>query len=767
MAWQLHYTSARRGPTGRSGFQFVAETPGLPDGTRARITPHVSYRPPPEAPLSPADDELDQFPVSLLYDRVDGRPLLLRCRYLGRDYSGRYGNFFAHAVVAEPDELEGVRPVELWHAPLWTDSPASETDLPEVDELVPDEGLDPESLAAWLASEADPDEAFGRLARIVDAVVAVLGRGHGRVVLVSSDIELVARWIAVVSYSLPVAAASALSFVTYSADPDGAPQRLVGTTPDVWASAQRTSPAVPLDLPVQGADEAGRFARTVAACWRDADFAGLDALAELALLGSGASPDAPDPAVLDRAAGLLALCRGEHGVPEDEEAGAADLLTRHGTAIPDWVWGDLVRGVPSMGYDLALAVHRWAHAAGASEVAGQCAARALAQAPDLTAVVRLAAEGTPRGELVAAASGRARSGASDLPKAFAECPAEHREALLEGVLKGLHAADGPTRKAVLTDATCDLLFDELYMNAAAAKPFRAGKGFTPPKAFGKGSGGWFSPREVDDGFRGGGVPAEVAAAVLASVGRRVPERRVAVTGRLLGLGLSVVELDPVLSSVWEDPPDPVMCLELVAAHPEACAEHPALGVLPSRTFMRVAAGYGELAEASTLRLAERVRTVLPGGAADADAAIVRAHAEAVTAEKPVDAARALDGLPRAGRLAVRAFESAAERLERRGAAFRAELLAAASPTARARLGVQWTGGPGARRRRGGDSERRDELVEVALRLRARGVREPALEEWARGAASGFLAARHLESRFASDPGLRAALKALLDDARRG
>ncbi|MFC4909814.1 hypothetical protein [Actinomadura gamaensis] len=737
MAWQLHYTSARRGPTGRSGFQFVAETPGLPDGMRARVTPHLSYRPPPEAPLSPSDEELDQFPVSLLYDRVDGRPLLLRCRYLGRDYSGRYGNFFAHAVVAEPDELEGVRPAELWHAPLWTESPSSETELPEVDDLVPDEGLDPESLAAWLSDE--PEGAYERLARIVDAVVTVLGRGHGRVVLVSSDVELVARWIAVVSYSLPVAAASALSFVTYSADPDGAPQRLVGTTPDVWASAQRTSPAFPLDRPVAGAQEAGRFARTVATCWREADFAGLDALAELALLGSSGA--VPDPAVLDRAAGLLALCRGEHGVPEDEEAGAAELLTRHGTAIPDWVWRDLVRGVPSMGYELALAVHRWADAAGAPEVAVQCAARALSQAPDFTAVVRLATGGTPHGEIVAAASGRARSGASDLPKAFVECPAETRTALLEGVLNGLHAADAATRKAVLTDAACDLLYDELF---SAGRPHES-----------------FSPY-VEDGLRG-----VVAAEVLASVGRRTPERRVAVTGAILGLDLSVAELDPVLSAVWEEPPDPVVCLELLAAYPDACAEHPALGVLPSRTFVKVANGYGGLAEASTLRLAERVRTVLPGGAADADAAVVRAHADAVTADEPADAARALDGLPRAGRLAARAFESAAERLERRDPVFRAELLAAASPTARARLGVQWTGGPGGRRRRGGDGDRRDELIEVALRLRARGVREPALEEWARGAVSRFLAARHLESRFASDPALRAALKALLGDARRG
>ncbi|MGH3239473.1 MAG: hypothetical protein ACRDNL_03780, partial [Spirillospora sp.] len=137
MAWQLHYTSARRGPTGRAGFQFVAETPGLPDGVRAGVTPYLSYRPPPDAPLSPDESELGGFPVSLLYDRVDGRPLLLRCRYLGRDYSGRYGNFFAHAVVAEPDELEGLRPAELWHAPHWTHDPAPEPVLDPLDELTP------------------------------------------------------------------------------------------------------------------------------------------------------------------------------------------------------------------------------------------------------------------------------------------------------------------------------------------------------------------------------------------------------------------------------------------------------------------------------------------------------------------------------------------------------------------------------------------------------------------------------------------------------
>lgn len=126
MAWQLHYTSARRGPTGRAGFQFVAETPGLPDGVRAAVTPHLSYRPPPDAPPPPRR-RARQVPRRVPVRPGGRRPLLLRCRYLGRDYSGRYGNFFAHAVVAEPAELEGLRPAELWHAPLWAPGPRRTT----------------------------------------------------------------------------------------------------------------------------------------------------------------------------------------------------------------------------------------------------------------------------------------------------------------------------------------------------------------------------------------------------------------------------------------------------------------------------------------------------------------------------------------------------------------------------------------------------------------------------------------------------------------
>ncbi|TDD79844.1 hypothetical protein E1293_22300 [Actinomadura darangshiensis] len=665
MAWQLHYTSARRGPTGRAGFQFVAETPGLPDGMRAAVTPYLSYRPPPDAPLSPDDSELGLFPVSLLYEEVDGRPLLLRCRYLGRDYSGRYGNFFAHAVVAEPEELEGLRPAELWHAAHWTPLPAPGTVLDPLDELTPGAALDPEALAAWLAT-AGPDDPYALLASLVDAVAGVLAQGHGRVVLIAGDVELIARWIAVVSYSLPVAAAARLSFVTYTADPDGAAQRLVGTTPAVWSAAQsHASHASAFDLRtgVPGG-AASRFARTVAGCWRTSDFGGLDALGELAPLN--------DPAQ-EGAAALLAMCRGDATVTADEEDAAAELLSRRGSGIPDWVWRDLVPGVPSMGLDLALALHDRA-------------------------------------------------------------PAELRDAVLDGVVDGLADAGPAALTSALTSAHCDRLYGH---------------------------------RE-----RLRDVPA-VAVPVLASIGRRHRSRRIAVTGELLRL--DGADIEGALREIWAAPPSAAECVDLLDAHGldghGRPAVHPALAELPSRTFTRLAFPGGDgLADPATLRLAERAGELMPGERAGRDAELVQAYGKAITAG-PSRAARALERIAGADgatpQLAGEAFAGAARRLFARPPGFRAELLAALSAAGRARLAAQWTDGlPGRTRAgraplRGAEIERRNELVEVVLRLRKRGVTEPSLEAWARAAAGRWLAAKQLDSHLARRPELRAELRDLL------
>ncbi|MFD0891311.1 hypothetical protein ACFQ08_42755, partial [Streptosporangium algeriense] len=226
-------------------------------GLRSRIAPLLAYRPPPDAPLAPTEREMSCFPVALTYDLLGPHRVLTRCVYLGRDYSGRYGNFLGHALVAAPEELTGLRPVELWEAPFWRDSP--DTVLPGLTEIVPGATSDPESLGEWLARQGDGG--YARLGLLLETTVRSLARGHGRLVLVAGDVEEIVRWITVISYSLPPAVALGLSFTTYSADPATASQTIVGTTPGVWLPSDLDAEVIDLAEPVTGS-RPGRLART-------------------------------------------------------------------------------------------------------------------------------------------------------------------------------------------------------------------------------------------------------------------------------------------------------------------------------------------------------------------------------------------------------------------------------------------------------------------------------------------------------------------------
>lgn len=464
MAWQLHYTSARSGPDGRSGFQFTARTPGLPPGTESTVAPFLVYRTPPEAPHSPTPAELAVFPITLAYDQVGGRPMLVRCRYLGQDYSGRFGNFLAHAVVAEPHELVGLRPIEFWEASFWDDFPAVSPDLDPLDDPLPGDAFDPESLGHWLRRN-DP---YDLLVSLIDAVT----RSEDQVRLVARDVERIARWIAVLSCSVPVSTAARLSFVTYTGDPGSSPHRLVGTTPDVWSSLRTDLPAYFLDTSQAPQKRVGsRYARAVADCWQRLDLEGLDALAELAEFNG-----------FEAAAVLLAACKGEK-LDLAEQRLAAGLLSQ--PDLPTWVWPRL--DPASLGFELAAAVH--AHALDRTQAelaAARCAALALgshdlrdrlrgvtltdplalvptitaelAAAPDLVAIAEITVIADQLGVPVLAAETqravRDRIRTKSLLDAYDIVARRWLPTFVTGLVHGLEAAGSAARREQLGDEAC-------------------------------------------------------------------------------------------------------------------------------------------------------------------------------------------------------------------------------------------------------------------------------------------------------------------------
>lgn len=492
MAWQLQYTSAASGPTGRAGFQFTAETPGLPPGTHARVGPYLGYRPPPGATITPTAEQIRAFPVALAYGPLGDRlRVLSRCVYLGRDYSGRFGNFLGHALVFAPAELAGLRPVEFWGADVWAHDPAPPgTALPEPADLAPGPLADPESLGEWLT--AGGDAAYARLGVLLRVVWHAIGQGRGRLILVGEHTEDIARWIAVLSYSLPWTYAERLSFTTYSGDPANAAQTIVGTTPDVWIPAELDATVIRLADPPEPVPDRvhaplTRFTRTVVSCWRSMDLDAIDAIAELSRSsewdrgddGPGRPPSGPagDP---EAGAAFLAFCRGDETVTPREQAAIAGLLTRD---TPGWVWRDLDGAVDRMGFELASAVAATAPAGLAERCAVRCAAlalhdrvlpppqralpshaketlapavaQALHAASDFAAlahvirVARAAGVDLPVAEL--AESARGLIGTAGLRELINATPSDARDALITGMVEGLETARPEIRERTLAD----------------------------------------------------------------------------------------------------------------------------------------------------------------------------------------------------------------------------------------------------------------------------------------------------------------------------
>jgi hypothetical protein len=338
---QAYYTSCKT-DWGGAGFQFNALSPALDRQLLGRLVDLCQYEPPPSQPAMPSEEELAAFPVNFFYQLLaDGGAVLGREVYVGKGFDGRFGNFFAHLLVADSvvQDFTDARPIEFWNSPTWQRTPSAERDLPEPEPPIRTaQILDPDDLDQFFRAGAR--EAY--LPAFFTAVESALVTGR-RIVLVEPESEGVARWIALASLILPPALVLRFSFCTYHKNPERSGALLVGTTADSqfqFAPQQirfqyfvldfakgRFSPALettPFGTELHTAWQAGgtravtEFAKRLAAL--AADVEPVD-LSDLGLLAAG---DLSTVAEGDRAPKFLRWCMRF----EPDQWGAPDGLAR-------------------------------------------------------------------------------------------------------------------------------------------------------------------------------------------------------------------------------------------------------------------------------------------------------------------------------------------------------------------------------------------------------------------------------------------------------
>ena len=227
---QLYYTSCERGVGGYSGFQFNAVSPGAGARVMREVEQLTVYE------LPSWDTSPEDAPVNLCHvrDPARGSDITARVVYAGADFSGRSGNYFAHALVTDNPEHDfgGLLPAELWESPVWTSTQAADTALPTVATGPPRGSFDRPAIAAFLSAQNDAQAVVARLLSAADQAID----GGRAVVLWSATSTDNAHWIAAVSYLLGDARAREMSFFTYTRRPAQCRAHVIGTVAGAMAS---------------------------------------------------------------------------------------------------------------------------------------------------------------------------------------------------------------------------------------------------------------------------------------------------------------------------------------------------------------------------------------------------------------------------------------------------------------------------------------------------------------------------------------------------
>lgn len=242
-ALQYIYTSWKNGDSTEKGYMIYSRSEGISETECSAIKDAMQYLAPKELTLTPTAQEIvDVFPYAFSYFILPtGRGCVAQSTYLGKDYSGRFGNYIIYALVFELNDLP-CRPAEFFAEPYIKTAMTSE-ELSAPSPVPPLPPLHISEYASVINDEQLNEFLFDKedeFAQLISMVLAA--RDAGVPFYLNDSRENLVLWSAAVQRILPFRIAKKFMFNTYIGDhesmrsqrarDEGLNFHLIGVRPD-------------------------------------------------------------------------------------------------------------------------------------------------------------------------------------------------------------------------------------------------------------------------------------------------------------------------------------------------------------------------------------------------------------------------------------------------------------------------------------------------------------------------------------------------------
>lgn len=218
-ALQYIYTSWKNGDSAEKGYMIYSKSEGITDAECTAIKDAMRYLAPKGLSLTPSAEEIAEvFPYSFAYFVLPGgRRCVAQSTYLGKDYSGRYGNYIIYALVFEKDGLI-CRPAELF-AESFMKTFMTEEELNAASPVPPLPVLNIEEYGTVINDEQLTEILYDKENEFAQLLSCVIEARDKQIPFYINDTrENLVIWAAAVSRVLPKKLAGKFQFITYAGD---------------------------------------------------------------------------------------------------------------------------------------------------------------------------------------------------------------------------------------------------------------------------------------------------------------------------------------------------------------------------------------------------------------------------------------------------------------------------------------------------------------------------------------------------------------------